>query len=67
MTNYPPGVTGREYEIAGPDWEKDEDETCEACGVVATIHTEGYHGFVWSRCAHCGDERDLSPYVEDEE
>lgn len=28
MSNYPPGVTGREYEIAGPDNEWEEEFEC---------------------------------------
>lgn len=28
MSNYPPGVTGRELEIAGPDWEGDIEREC---------------------------------------
>ena len=27
MSNYPPGVTGLEFEIAGPDWDGDMDGT----------------------------------------
>ena len=28
MSNYPPGVTGRELEIAGPDWEGELEREC---------------------------------------
>ena len=28
LSNYPPGVTGHELEIAGPDWEQDLERTC---------------------------------------
>lgn len=28
LSNYPPGVTGRELEIAGPDWEGEIEATC---------------------------------------
>ncbi len=28
MNNYPPGVTGNELEIAGPDYEKESDIPC---------------------------------------
>lgn len=27
-SNLPPGVTGNEYEIAGPDFERDEERAC---------------------------------------
>lgn len=30
MSNYPPGVTGNEFEIAGPDREVTETRECEA-------------------------------------
>lgn len=28
MSNYPPGVTGREYEISGPTYEETEERDC---------------------------------------
>lgn len=31
LSNYPPGVTGREYQIAGADWEEASRETCSVC------------------------------------
>lgn len=34
MSNYPPGVTGREFEIAGYD---DEQDVYRDCGAAATI------------------------------
>lgn len=30
LSNYPPGVTGNELEIAGPDYEQDEERYCGA-------------------------------------
>jgi hypothetical protein len=38
MSNYPPGVTGSEYEIAGPDYESEELRTCTVED-VAVIQT----------------------------
>ena len=29
MSNYPPGVTGMEYEISGPDYEETEAKDCD--------------------------------------
>lgn len=29
MSNYPPGVTGNEYQIAGPDYEETQTKTCD--------------------------------------
>lgn len=34
MSNYPAGVTGREYAIAGPDFEEDLEVTCGATAVT---------------------------------
>jgi hypothetical protein len=34
MSNYPPGVTGNEFQIAGPDKESDEVRTCGKEGVT---------------------------------
>jgi hypothetical protein len=30
LSNYPPGVTGNEYEIAGPDWEETVYRSCDS-------------------------------------
>ncbi len=58
-SNYPPGVTGNEYEIAGPDYEKDSDEPCPyepkkgtedsiPCG--ESTMEQGYGGERWLVC-----------------
>lgn len=49
MSNYPPGVTGNEYQIAGPDYEEErEDISCpnghSPCFVV------GYRYERWGYC-----------------
>ncbi|MEI7890281.1 MAG: hypothetical protein WCI34_08215 [Actinomycetes bacterium] len=36
-SNYPPGVTGRELEIAGPDWEGEMDVKCAGENVEVTV------------------------------
>jgi hypothetical protein len=33
-SNYPPGVTGREWQISGPDVEREEAHTCGAKGIM---------------------------------
>ncbi len=55
MSNYPPGVTGNEYQIAGPDYEEDSDELClypiqnlGECG--AETSEQGYQGKRWLTC-----------------
>ena len=42
LSNYPPGVTGNEFEIAGPDAEWDEMQTCTNT-VQATIPQGGVY------------------------
>lgn len=56
-SNYPPGVSGNEYEIAGPDYEHDSDVLCESCGG----HTveQGYQQDSWLYCNECDWSRDL--------
>lgn len=34
MSNYPPGVTGAEFAISGPDYEQVEQKTCGATNVM---------------------------------
>ena len=60
MSNYPPGVTGNEYEIAGPDWE--EEIECPKCE-KETVRLY-YGGSWWIDCEHCGYGE--SGYVEDD-
>ncbi len=60
LSNYPPGVTGNELEIAGPDFDCTGVEFCRHCdseqeGVVA-----GYRGDQWFTCARCDEITDLA-------
>lgn len=50
MTGYnlPPGVTGNEYAIAGPDYEHESDEPCPECG--ESTMEEGYQEARWLVC-----------------
>lgn len=67
-SNYPPGVTGNEYEIAGPDYEHESDTPCPyvvgkdedsmPCGEPTM--EEGYHGERWLYCEN-GHRTDLEP------
>lgn len=59
-SNYPPGVNGGEYEIAGADYE--HETTCPACGHPAI--EEGYMGDRWVFCEGCGT-LDLPPAEPD--
>ncbi len=54
-SNYPTGVTGNEYEIAGPDYEKESDELCPTIlwygsECQAPTMEEGYCGERWLVC-----------------
>jgi ribosomal protein L37AE/L43A len=53
-SNYPPGVTGNEYEIAGPDFE--EEVECSECGKLAL--KQGYRNRWWIDCEECGYHED---------
>lgn len=37
LSNYPPGVTGHELEIAGPDWEGEIEVTCGTEDVMVAM------------------------------
>ena len=47
-SNYPPGVTGNEYAIAGPDYEKESDTPCPECG--GQTMEQGYQHERWLVC-----------------
>lgn len=63
MLNLPPGVTGCEREIFGPDWEGDEIRFCGPCD-ADTVHDVWRCGLQeLSECTVClhESERDLGP------
>jgi len=47
-SNYPPGVTGNEFAIAGPDYERESDKPCPECS-EPTMEL-GYLGDRWLAC-----------------
>ena len=47
-SNYPPGVTGNEFEIAGPDYEQEYPTPCPKCG--AEMLQQGYGYKHWVDC-----------------
>lgn len=53
MSSYPPGVTGNEFEIAGPDWEAEEVHFCFHCDKVQDHIVTGFDGMVWKTCQFC--------------
>jgi hypothetical protein len=51
MSNYPPGVSGNEYEIAGPDYQEElPHKECPECGVTGSLMQEGYRHSHWVFC-----------------
>ena len=58
--NFPLGVTGNEYAIAGPDYEKELGIPCPACDEEAMIE-QGFQGDRWMFCLVCNQEFDINP------
>jgi hypothetical protein len=76
MSNYPPGVTGREYEIAGADAEWTETKTVhcqmEDCPrfeeeVEVELDLQSYRGEWWGTytCPTCDKDSDFDGNLED--
>ncbi len=59
MSNLPPGCTGSEWEIAGPDYEKDVADYCPTCEEETDGLEMGYRRNRWWVCGVCGDQIDL--------
>lgn len=64
MSNFPPGVTGGEYAIAGPDYERESGRYCRKCKDVEMFEL-GYHGDKWLECPQCHRQVDLAPLARD--
>lgn len=66
MSNYPPGVTGNEYAIAGADYEADEWRIClgRGCEFRGDVTVQGYRGELFWTCPECGWEH--TEYPEDQ-
>ncbi len=67
-SNFPPGVTGNEYAIAGSNYEKESDELCPAIlwygsECQAPTMEEGYEDKRWLVCdgGHKTDLETLDP------
>lgn len=67
MDNYPPGVTGSELEIAGPDWEREAEESvvCHNDDCDQSGEWQDVEGMAWAyrhdvyfdwKCPTCGNE-----------
>lgn len=55
--NYPPGVTGNEFAISGPDYEHEVKGEC-GNGHPALMEY-GYQGSHWWACGECNWQEDL--------
>lgn len=64
LSNYPPGVSGFEYEIAGPDYEVEREEECVNCGEEVIQFVEGYRGQEWFTCILCNAYNEIGDRVE---
>ena len=59
MSNYPPGVTGNEYEIAGPDTEDEVQDWCDHCESVQNGVVQTYRREAWFICDACGETTEM--------
>lgn len=65
MSNYPPGVSGREFAIAGPDREFEEERECR-CGYVGEALIQSYGLEQWWTCPECGEDHIEEDEYEDD-
>ena len=68
LSNYPPGVTGNELAIAGPDAEYDDYKECESldCRFAGGVSCWAYDGIEHWECPDCGHDHEieLSDYYD---
>ena len=62
--DYPPGVTGNEYEISGEDYSKEIEGTCSKCQSKNTLVEQGYKYQRWVVCGRCDYQYDLPDFEE---
>jgi hypothetical protein len=60
--NLPPGMLGKELEIAGPDGEEQAERWCPTCDAERPGLVQTYGGDAWFTCDTCGStvERGLA-------
>ena len=59
--NLPPGVTGAEFAIAGPDAEYEDVHWCTACDREASGLVQSYRSDAWFSCDTCGAQTLVNP------
>lgn len=68
-SNYPPGVSGREYQISGAEREWEEKRWCHSCDRETDWWMEAYQGAIHGECENfdtCGGFLDFEDdYGED--
>ena len=65
LSNYPPGVTGNEYEIAGPDNEWEENYYCQKCEKITEFSCESFQKQKSGICSECDFDLDLGSTDDD--
>ena len=63
--DYPPGVTGNEYEIAGPDSVWEEKLDCANCEKTTMFSCESFRGQRSGVCGECESDIDLGHMDDD--
>ena len=63
--NYPDGVTGNEYAIAGPDDEWESSHYCDECEKTTDFSCESFRGQRSGICGECGFDLDLGHRDDD--
>ena len=63
--NYPDGVTGNEYAIAGPDSEWEDIHYCEKCQKDTLFSCESFQKQRSGICDKCGSDIDLGSTDDD--
>ena len=56
LSNYPPGVSGFEYEIAGPDAEWNKSLWCDECDRITLFTCQSYQNTYSAACTVCDRE-----------
>lgn len=64
--SYPPGVTGMEFAIAGPDREVEEEHECPRCHRVGIVLVAEYRHSRWANCPEAVTEHAVEPFRQTE-
>jgi hypothetical protein len=66
LSNYPPGVSGNEPQIAGPDWEEKREVECDQvidgdinCEWAGTVDAYGWKDCWYWVCPRCSRENEV--------